>query len=159
MPRKSEQQRLYESVLKDPTATVEQKLTAGQALDKYLKQRQTFKRHGRVKKMLGIGARGRVKELFPEGMRPVGTFICHDRTCDWSTRSKPTRRIRPPCPLSFPLLPPKSFRKASDSANTRTRRKQSWRQAGHVRTAIKAGNAKTARLALCAERRKEKREF
>jgi len=64
------------------------KLKAAELLDNYLRQRKAFKRHGRVKQMLGIGAKerkqsaaARIAEEVPEHLK--GTDFARDIWPTW----------------------------------------------------------------------------
>jgi hypothetical protein len=93
LPRKSETQKLYEAIIADPEALPADKLKAGELLDNYLRQRKAFKRHGRAKQMLGIGAKeskqsaaARIAQEVPDHLK--GTVFARDIWPTWE-KSRP----------------------------------------------------------------------
>jgi len=78
MARKAKRQKIYEAVINDPASTPQEKMKAQIALDNYQKQRRNMRNHTKAKELLGLGAKDRVKSLFPEGSRPAGAYVCHD---------------------------------------------------------------------------------
>jgi hypothetical protein len=88
MPRKSETQKLYEGIIANPKALPADKLKAGELLDNYLRQRKAFRRHGRAKRMLGIGAKesknsaaARIADEAPEHLK--GTAFAREIWPTW----------------------------------------------------------------------------
>ncbi len=75
---KTKTQITLEAVLDDPHATPGDKIKATELLEKYKGQRTNRRRHTKAKALLGLGAKQRVKELFPEGYHATGAIRCDD---------------------------------------------------------------------------------